>query len=236
MNLLRLLWRLPSTLPWLLRWTVRRVLLKQLYFSGVQAIPLIVLVGVAVGAIIVSQLHYAIGQSGEGSLKLLAIVTLSELAPLLTAIVLTARSSSAMSSELALMRVTGEIDHLRLQGIDPVAYLVLPRVLAMMVASCLLSCYFALAALLTGAFGVGNLNWLLELSRLPNALPISMLLWCPIKGLVFGAAIAVVACNRGLHGFASSNDVPIAASQAVVRAFTAVFVLDLLFIVLGQMR
>lgn len=235
MHWLSLLFALPARLPGLARWDVRRVLLRQIYFSALQALPMILMIGMAVGAIVVSQLHYQIGQSGEGSLRLLASITLSELAPLLTAIALTARSSAAMASELAMMRVSGEIETLRLQGVDPLTYLVLPRVLALALACGLLSCHFALAALLTGAVGVAQMNGLQELARLPGALPIDVLLWCPIKGLVFGAGIAVVACARGLHGRASLNDVPIAASQAVVRSLSGVFVLDVAFIVLGRL-
>lgn len=221
-------------LPQFQRWSVRRVLMRQLYFTGIEAMPLIVLMGVAVGAIVVSQLYYEIGQSSEGSLRLLAIVTLSELAPLLTAIVLTARSSSAIASELAMMRVSGELAGLRLQGIDPISYLILPRVVAMTVAGGVLACHFAAAALVTGAVGVANLNWIDELQRLPDALPMRLLIWCPIKGFVFGAGIALIACARGLNGYASNNDVPIAASQSVVRALSVVFALDIAFIVLRQ--
>lgn len=234
MNLPALLPALIVRLPQFRRWSVRRVLMRQLYFTGIEAMPLILLMGIAVGAIVVSQLYYEIGQSGEGSLRLLAIVTLSELAPLLTAIVLTARSSSAIASELAMMRVNGELASLRLQGIDPISYLILPRVVAMTVAGGVLSCHFAAAALVTGAVGVANLNWIYELQRLPDALSMRLMIWCPIKGLVFGAGIAAIACARGLNGFDSSNDVPIAASQAVVRALSAVFALDVVFIALRQ--
>ena len=82
---------------------VRRVLARQLYFSGLESLWLVILIGIAVGAIIVSQLHFGIGQNGADALRLLAGLLLSELAPLLTALILIARSSSAMASELAAM-------------------------------------------------------------------------------------------------------------------------------------
>ncbi|WP_269533212.1 ABC transporter permease [Chitinimonas sp. BJYL2] len=209
--------------------------MKQIYFSGIQAFPLMLFIAIAVGAIVVGQLHYQIGQSGEGSLSLLAGITLTELAPLLTAIMLTARSSSAMASELALMRLNGELTALERMGIDRVPYLIMPRVLGMMFATTALGFYFAVITLLTGALGVAGFNWLNELGRLSQSLPASVWLLCLSKCVVLGSVIATVACARGLRGGSTGNDVPIAASSAVIRALLAVFMVDLAFILLGQL-
>ncbi len=226
-----LLWASLCGLPALRYWPVRRVLMKQLYFCGIEALPLLLFVGVAVGGIVVAQLHYQIGQSGEGSLQLLATITLGELAPMLTAILLTARSSSAMASELALMRFHGELTSLSRMGVNIHLYLVMPRVLGMMLACGVLTFYFAAASLVTGAIAVAGFGWLQELTRLSLVLPPATLLQCLAKGVTFGAAIAAVACARGLAGGHSGTDVPIAASSAVIRALLTVFALDLVFIV-----
>lgn len=234
MNGLALLFKVSGSATSLRRWPVKRVLMKQLYFCGIEALPLLLFVGAAVGGIIVAQLHYQIGQSSEGSLRLLASITFTELAPLLTAILLTARSSSAMASELAMMRYSGELASLQHMGIDIHAYLILPRILGMLLATTILTFYFGVIALFTGAVGVAGFGWLNELSRLPLALPVSTLLTCLGKSAVFGAAIAAVACARGLAGGHSTTDVPIAASSAVIRALLTLFALDLLFILLGS--
>ncbi|GAB3266951.1 MlaE family ABC transporter permease [Chitinimonas naiadis] len=234
MNGLLLFWKAMGTATSLRRWPVQRVLMKQLYFCGIEALPLLLFIGAAVGGIVVAQLHYQIGQSGEGSLRILASITFTELAPLLTAILLTARSSSAMASELAMMRYSGELTAMSRMGIDIYGYLVLPRIVSMLLATTILTFYFAAVALLTGAVGVAGFGWLNELSRLPLALPVSALLTCLCKSAVFGAAIAAVACGRGLAGGRSATDVPIAASSAVIRALLTVFALDLVFILLSQ--
>ncbi|QDQ25242.1 ABC transporter permease [Chitinimonas arctica] len=234
MNSLRLLLAAAMRLSALRRWPVRRVLMKQLYFCGIEALPLLLFIGISVGGIVVAQLHYQIGQSGEGSLSLLARITLAELAPMLTAILLTARSSSAMASELAMMRLHGELAALARMGVDVRAYLVMPRIVGMMLANTVLTCYFALAALLTGAVAVAGFGWLTELARLPTSLSVSTLWLCLAKSVVFGAAMATVACARGLSGGLSVTDVPIAASSAVIRAVLTLFALDLGFILLGH--
>lgn len=235
MRLLRLTLAVLLALPSLRRWPVQRVLWKQIYFSGIEAMPLLLFIAVAVGGIVVAQLHYQLGQSGEGSLRLLASISLSELSPLLTAIVLTARSSSAMASELALMRAHGELAALERSGVPLVDYLILPRVLGMTCAAVLTTFYFALATIVAGAVGVAGFNWFYEMSRLPDILSLKVLAWCLIKSLGFGAVMALVACSRGLSASGNAVEVPIAASSAVIRAMLALFALDLAFIVLGKM-
>ena len=222
-----------SRLGWLLRWPVRRVLYKQVYFSGFQSAGLILLIALAVGGIVAGKLHYQIGQSGSGAIRLLASLTLTELAPLITGVVLCARSTSAMASELALMRHQGDIVALEMMGIDVAGYLVMPRILGMLAAAGMLSFYFAFAAILAGALGVAGLGWVSAMAELPAILTISMLWQCMGKGIAFGAAIASVACRRGLMATGGGTEVPIAASQAVVRALLVLFGLDLVFISIG---
>lgn len=216
------------------RWPVRRALARQVYFSGIQSLPVVLFVGIAVGGIVASQLHYQLGQSGEGALRLLSSITLTELAPLLTAILLTARSVSAMASELALMRMNGELKALALLGVDLRRYLVFPRVYGMLLSAAALTFYFALFAILAGALGVSGLGWGHELGRLSLVLPPVAVGVCLTKSLAFGSVIAAIACGRGLASTGTGADVPIAASSAVIRSLLSLFAIDLIFILLGH--
>lgn len=216
------LWRAP----------VRSVLVRQLYFTGVESLLLIVIIGIAVGGIIVNQVHFQVGQSGAETLRLLALITLNELAPLLTALILIARSSSAMASELAAMQVHGEIRTLRLLGISVAHYLLLPRVVGMVLASFFLSLYFAAVALLAAALLVGGLNGPHELLLLADALPFTTVLVGSLKSLLFGLAIALTACRAGLAGGSAMTDIPKAASRAVINSLVAVFAVDLALVLL----
>ena len=216
------LWRPPMT----------SVLLRQLYFTGVESLTLIVLIAIAVGGIIVNQVHYQYGQAGSETLRLLSLITLNELSPLLTAILLIARSSSAMASELAAMQVHGEIRSLRRMGLPVRDYLLLPRVLGMVMASFFLSLYFSAVTLLAAALAVGGLNGPHELALLGDSLPWKAVGQGVLKSILFGFAIAVTACRAGMAGGVAMTDIPKAASKAVINCLIAVFAVDLLVMVL----
>ncbi|HEX6591550.1 MAG TPA: ABC transporter permease [Moraxellaceae bacterium] len=208
---------------------VRRVLARQLYFTGIESLLLVLLIGIALGAIIVSQLHFTFGQSGVDTLRLLAGLLLSELAPLLTALILIARSSSAMASELAAMRVNNEIWMLRQFGVSPVHYLMLPRVTGMVLASFLLAVYLGFAAMLTAALMTSGPNALNDLRQLAESLPAGKVLMGLVKTAVFGLTIALIACRAGFRAGHAMTEIPRAASSAVVSSLLAVFVLDALW-------
>lgn len=214
----RRVWRPPMT----------SVLLRQLYFTGVESLLLIVLIAIAVGGIIVNQVHYQVGQSGAETLRLLSLLTLNELSPILTALILIARSSSAMASELAAMQVHGEIQTLQRLGIAAREYLLLPRISGMVLASFFLSLYFSTAALLAAALAVGGLNGPHELALLGDSLPWKAVGQGVVKSLLFGFAIATMACRAGMAGGAAMTDIPKAASRAVINSLLAVFAVDLL--------
>lgn len=205
---------------------VRRVLSRQLYFTGLESLILVILIGVALGAITVAQLHYKFGQSGAETLRLFARLLLSELSPLLTALILIARSSSAMASELAAMRVNNEIWMLAQFGINPVHYLFLPRIAGMQLASIFLAIYLSLAALLTAALLTSGPNAFNELYLLSDALPVAEVLSGLVKTAFFGMAIALIACRAGFRAGHAMTDIPRAASSAVVSSLLVVFVLD----------
>lgn len=212
-----------------LRAPVRRVLVRQLYFTGAESVLLVMLIGIALGAITVSQLHYTFGQSGTDTLRLLALLLFNELAPLVTALILIARSSSAMASELAAMQVHREVWMLRQFGVSPAHYLVFPRVAGMVLASIFLALYLALAALLTAALMTAGATAPDELLHLGETLPLGRVLGGLTKTALFGSVIALMACRSGLHAGTAMTDIPRAASRAVVRSLVTVFVLDALW-------
>lgn len=208
---------------------VRRVLARQLYFTGLESLGLVLLIGVAVGAIIVSQLHFGIGQSGTETLRLMSTLLCAELAPLLTALILIARSSSAMASELAAMRVNNEIWMLAQFGVNPLHYLMLPRIVGMLLASLLLATYLAIAALLAGGVMIAGANVFSELRLLGETLPMAGIVGGLGKTALFGLAIAVIACRAGFRSGEAMTEIPRAASSAVVNSLMMVFLIDALW-------
>lgn len=139
------------------RRTVRAGLVVQIYLLGVRSIPLICGVGFLVGTLVVAQYESWVGRIIE--LKylptLLVVVVVREIAPLLVNILLIARGGSAMASHLGLMSALGEVRALDAQGMDPLPYLVVPRVIGMLISAVCLVLAF-LACTTAGAFACGQ--------------------------------------------------------------------------------
>lgn len=204
-------------------------MLKQLYFTGTESISTVGVVGFVVGLIVITQINNLVGRNELLTIQIMVWTLVRELGPLLTAIVIIGRSSSAFASELSSMQVNGEIKSLRHMGISPISYLVLPRVLAMALASIALTFYFQVVAISTG--------WIVTTMRMDIALSSQIFNFFEIidfreiassliKSAVFGVLVSVVSCYHGLRRKTAMTEVPQAVSQAVIRSLMAVFVGD----------
>jgi len=133
---------------------VKQVIARQVYFTGAQAFRLIALAALFLGLVTVAQsgaqLRRLGGADALGTLLVAAFVR--EVGPLVTLIVVVARSVSAVASELSAMKANGEIDGLRATGVSPMSYLVFPRVVGGAIACSLLAMHFAVIALGVGYF------------------------------------------------------------------------------------
>lgn len=211
------------------RQPTRRVYFKQVYFTGLQALPLVLVVGGAIAGIIIAELRQ-FGQSPKESIDILLDITLSEIAPLLTAFLVTARSAPAMASELATMQANGEIRLLMRLGIPPIDYLIVPRIFGMASGNLLLSIYFGFAATLAGSAFAASTHMLDALALVAESMRVGLMVECLVKSVLFGMSIGLVSCFTGLAARGSFNEVPIAASRAVVRSLVGVLVIDLLLV------
>lgn len=205
----------------------RRVFLKQVYFTGIQSLPLVLVAAIAVAGILTGNLR-DFGQTPRAALEILIAITLDELAPLVTAIFVSARSAPAMASELATLQASGEVRLLARLGIPPAHYLVVPRVAGMLVACAVLAVYFAFMATIAGALFVAGLHAPDVLLLAAQSLEPGRVLLCIAKGALFGIAVGAAACVTGLRAEGALTDVPIAASHAVVRSLGLVLLIALL--------
>ncbi len=225
----RLAWESLCRLPALSRWPVRQVLLKQIYFTGIESVAAIGVVGFLVGLIVITELNNLVGSNAAVTNKVLIWVVVRELGPLIAAIVMVGRSSSAFASELSTMVINGEVKSLRRMGISPLSYLVMPRVLGMTLAGVTLAFYCQIVALGT-AWTVTALhhNILLrdEISGFFEIIGYHEIVATLVKSAIFGMLVAVVAAYHGLRDKSAMTEVPQAVSQAVIRSLLAVFVAD----------
>ncbi|MBI3450745.1 MAG: ABC transporter permease [Acidobacteria bacterium] len=210
---------------------VAGVAFRQVYFTGNQALPLTGLIAFLLGAVVVIQAVTRLsGLGAEGFAgDILVIAVLRELGPLVAAVIVIGRSGTAMAAELATMRLRGEIDDLDTLGIDPVQYLVLPRLAGAVVSLFGLMVFFDLLAVVGGYVALGSQTMTPLRSYLDSILQAIQprdLALIPAKAILFGGMIAAFCCYRGLSVEASPTEIPQAATRGVVMSLVGIFVAD----------
>ncbi len=219
--------------------TTRNVLARQLLFTGVEALRFIAFAAVLTGVTLVLQVHMWLTRVGQTELvgPVLSTLLIRELGPLLVNVVVIGRSGTAMTTELANMRVHGEFDVLQRQGIDPFLYLVIPRVLATSLAVAGLAAVFVALSLVTGTL-VGILIGALPSSAhafvvdvLGGASLVDLLNFL-VKTLVTGGLIASICVYEAGAIRGVLTEVPQAGTRAVTRAIEAVLIVTALMTVL----
>lgn len=198
---------------------------------GVGSMPVVMVTGAFIGMVLAVQAHDQFAQIGLAT-HLGTIVNVSvvrELGPVLAGVMLAGRVGSAMAAELATMRVTDQVDALACLGVDPVKYLVSPRLVACVLLIPLLTVLANFMGVLGGAFISTTVYHIDPHFYWENARG-HVTLWDLTTGLIkptfFGAAIALISCHRGLTAGSGAAGVGRAATRAFVASFVAILVLD----------
>lgn len=204
--------------------------------TGIRALPIVSLIAVLIGLIMAFVGAVQLTRFGAGifTADMVVIAMLREMGAVMTAIIMAGRTGAAYAAELATMQVNEEIDALGTLGIDPVEYLVLPRVLGLTLMMPLLCLYADLLGILGGAvIGLTILDIpLLEYwTRTINATGFTNLTIGVVKAMVFGGLIGLAGCLRGLTAGRSAAAVGVATTSAVVTAIVMIVVFDGLFAV-----
>ncbi len=201
-----------------------RVLVMQILFTGFEALWVVSVLSLALGTLIIIQGMSLLPQFGQGRLmyELLVIIITRELGPMLTAFIIIARSGTAIATELAGMVVNHEVEAYMAFGINPFAYLVVPRVIGVTLSMVILTVYFSLFGLL-GSWFIGALftplpfdeyvSTLLSILK-PGDIGISLL-----KAFSFGFIVALISCYQGFSVHRASTEVPVAGIRAVSACF-----------------
>jgi len=223
--------------------TARRVvhplILTQIWNAGVRLLPMVGFIGAALGLVIVGQTVGVLARFGAQDYigTIMVTVLVRELGPLLTAIIVLARAGTANVVELGTMRAFGEIEALESLGIDPIHYLVVPRIIGLSLAVFCLTTYLVLIAILCGyAFVFAFLQDVpltigQYFAQLGNALHWEDFALLALKTMLFGGIIAVVNCYHGLARPLRVEDVSQETSRAVVESVVGCVLLDAIFIV-----
>lgn len=222
--------RRPSTVPW-------RAVARLMERTGADGLPIVATIALLVGLITAFQAATQLRQLGAEvyTADLVALSVCRELGPLMTAIVVAGRSGAAFAAELGTMKVSEEVDALRTLGLDPVRFLVFPRILALLAMVPLLT----LLADAVGVFG-GLLVALAELevsaagylASTRAALDGWDVFGGLVKAAVFGLVVALIGCERGLAARGGAEGVGRSTTSAVVTILFHLVLVDALFSVL----
>ena len=210
------------------RW---RLVVKQMEFVGVRSISVVLLTGTFTGMVLALQSHHGFRRFGAEGLvgATVALSMTRELGPVLTSLMVTARAGSAIAAELGTMRVTEQIDSLVVMAVDPIRYLVVPRILAALAMVPLLTSISDFVGILGGYFVgvkllginsgvyVSNTIKYVNLEDIYNGL---------LKSACFGLILSAIGCYKGFNASGGAEGVGRATTEAVVLSSVLILVND----------
>ena len=229
LDFLRLLAR-PDKAPW-------RDFSGHLYRIGAQALPITALVGFLIGVVLAYLMSQVLRQFGAEAfiVNILGLALIRELGPLLAAVLIAGRSGSAITAQIGVMRVTEELDAMRVLGIPAGFRLVLPRALALAIVMPLIAVWTTLAALVGGMLASDitlGITPSYFVEALPKVVPVANLTLAVGKSVVFGVSIALIGCHYGLRVKPNTESLGQGTTASVVASITAVILIDALFAIL----
>jgi phospholipid/cholesterol/gamma-HCH transport system permease protein len=217
--------------PWRFRWTA---FVHQIEHIALRGMPIIILISLLVGGIVAQQSVFQLQTFGSTAFvaDLLGILVLRELAPLLSAVMIAGRSGSAFTAEIGSMKMREEIDALHTMGMNPVAILILPRLLGLVISLPILTFISAMAGLFGGgvvAVYYGGVSADVFLSRLQSSVGMNTFLVGLIKAPFMALVIGLISCLEGLKVAGSAESLGRHTTAAVVKSIFLVIVVDGIF-------
>ncbi len=208
-----------------------QLLLRQLFHVGALSTLVISLIGLFTGAVLAVQGEYTLSKFGATAFvgSAVALSLIRELGPVLTALMVIGRAGSAITAEIGIMRISEQIDALRSMAVDPMRYLMAPRLLAGIIAMPLLTCIFIVVGIFGGyvvSVGLLGLSGGTFVSQMVSAVEGLDVYSGIIKAIVFGFIFGWVSCYKGYTCGFGSVGVNRATTGSVVTASVAVLVVD----------
>ncbi|MBC8439547.1 MAG: MlaE family lipid ABC transporter permease subunit [Deltaproteobacteria bacterium] len=225
-------WALIQSLkhPKTIRWADTFLVAER---AGVDALPIVALISFIVGLVMAFQAAIPMRMFGAELYvaNLIGIAMIRELGPLMTAIVLAGRSASAFAAEIGTMRINEEIDALTVMGLDPIRFLIVPRIIALTIITPLLTIFSNLVGILGGALVITSLGY--PIISYYNQIA-SFVEWNDFVGglakcFVFGILIATSGCIRGYQTQSGPSAVGVSTTRAVVTGIILIAVFDGIF-------
>lgn len=204
--------------------------------TGVNAIPIVALISFLLGSVMAFMSSLQLEQFGANIYvaSLVSIAMVSELGPIMTAIVVAGRSGSAFAAEIGTMKISEEVDALFIMGFAPTLFLAVPRIVALIIVVPLLTLFSDIFAISGGLLvGVSLLDLTMSsyIAQTLKTLTLFEVVWGMSKSMVFAALIAWIGCLRGFQTRGGSDAVGNAATSAVVSSIFLIILFDSFFAV-----
>ena len=217
-----------------LRWKNLRLLFPQMYEVGVRSVPVVCVTGAFIGMVMAIETYAQFKALGQ-EVRLGSVINLSvvkQIGPVLAAVMLAGRVGGALTAELGTMNVTEQLDALRVMGADPIRYLVVPRFLACVLLTPMLTVYSDFLGVLGGwvisvpFLGVPNdPYWFYSAQGVDT--------WQVMEGLIksvfFGGSIGLISCYKGFTCGSGASGVGRACTESFVSSFLAIIILNFFF-------
>ncbi len=215
-------------LPRIGRALIKRVIVEQVYFTAVQALPVIIPIALIIGSMMIVQFSQLSGKVDLG--KLVVLLILREIGPLITAIIVILRSATAVTIEISYMNVLHEIDALEMAGIDPFHVICFPRLVGITTAVVSLIVVFDLMAII-GGYAVVRSTTILPVEGFFNQI-VKGVMGADIavgilKGVFYGITITVTCLYHGLNCKHQITQIPVATSRAAVECLFYCLVINI---------
>lgn len=219
---------------------VRMVLIDQIYFTSVQILPLFLTVAIIFGSVLVVILMQVIKELGMVQYigRLMIGFMVNELAPFITVLLIALRSSSAINTEIAVMKVNKELKTLEVFNIDSTNYLFLPRIINGVISVVFMNSLFSIVVLATGLLFsklIFEMSFNMYTDVLLNSIVFSDIIILYLKCATYGFFITLIPILYGLSASNELTSIPISVLNGMVRVFIAIVIIEVLSLILKLM-
>ncbi len=212
-------------------WRRRDLFFRHCQYIGVSSSGIILVSGTFMGAVLGYQLYVSFHFFGAEALLggSVGVALFREIAPVMAAIMVTGRAGAAMAAELASMKVSEQVDALEVMAVDPMEYLVMPRVVAGLIVMPILAVVFAVVGsfagslVATGVMGMDSTIYWSQYTRFVDPIDI---VHCLVKGAVFGLVLTWVSCFCGFRAYGGARAVGFATRTSVVATCLSILLSD----------
>jgi phospholipid/cholesterol/gamma-HCH transport system permease protein len=212
---------------------IRKIIVQQIYFTAIEVLLLLGIIGVIFGALVIIQILAQLSRVGisEALGQFLVVIVIRELGPLIAAVIVILYSGTAMATEVGYMTVLGDIRAITMRGIDPIHLVAVPRLIGTTIAMVCLLIYFDVVALLGGFI----VSWLLTgipfytfIMGVAASIGASDIIIGFIKAIFFAAIIVVICLYRGFQVGGEITRLPRAISKSAMDCFLGLLIIDLI--------